>query len=192
MDEVYVAKRCEFIRLNGRIYGVENKEQTKTLLTLMFKSIAGEYEDVIALVPLDKTNSTIISNLFTNILQCLDEIGYQIVVSLVDEHSSNIKFYETERCQGGLKAFVNYPHDGSKIFFIIFDPTHIFKCVYNNLQVRKMFTYFNGIPISACFDDIKQLYELAFANMLNDQCINPQPIEKTKVRLAESTQNALS
>ena len=57
MDEVYVAKRSEFTRSNGRIYGMENKDQTKTLLTGRFRSIAGNYEDVIAMVPLDKINS---------------------------------------------------------------------------------------------------------------------------------------
>ena len=57
MDEVYVAKRCEFTRSNGRIYGMENKDQTKTLLTVMFRSIAGNCEDVIAMVHLDKINS---------------------------------------------------------------------------------------------------------------------------------------
>ena len=57
MDEVYVAKRCEFTRSNGRIYGMENKDQTKTLLTVMFRSIAGNCEDVIAMVHWDKINS---------------------------------------------------------------------------------------------------------------------------------------
>ena len=57
---------------------MENKDQTKTFLTVIFRSIAGSCEDVIAMIPLDK---------------CLDEIGYQVIVSLVDGHSSNVKFY---------------------------------------------------------------------------------------------------
>ena len=51
IDEVYVAKRCEFTRNNGRIYGMQNGEPTKTLLTIMFKSVAADYNDVIAMVP---------------------------------------------------------------------------------------------------------------------------------------------
>ena len=51
MDEVYVAKRCEFTRSDGRIYGMEENEPTKTLSTVMFKSVAEAYEDVIAMVP---------------------------------------------------------------------------------------------------------------------------------------------
>ena len=51
-DEIYVAKRCEFSRSTGQIFGVENNQPTKTLLTIMFKSVAAEYEDVIGIVPL--------------------------------------------------------------------------------------------------------------------------------------------
>ena len=67
MDELYVAKRCEFTRSNRWIYGMENKDQTKTLLTVMFRSIAGNYEDVIAMVPLDKINSKILYDLFEKV-----------------------------------------------------------------------------------------------------------------------------
>ena len=51
-DEVCVAKRCEFSRSTGQIFGMEDGQPTKTLLTVMFKSIAADYEDVIAMVHL--------------------------------------------------------------------------------------------------------------------------------------------
>ena len=82
---------------------------------------------------------------------------------------------------------------------------HIFLNVYNNFQTRKFLSCpsFDDNTISASFDDIKRLYELEFtkpvkmAYMLSDQCIHPQPIEKTKYKLAssvfsESTRNAFS
>ena len=137
--------------------------------------------------------------------KCLDEIGYyQVIVSLIDGHSWNVKFYK-ELCQGEMNSLAVYPHDGSKLFFVLFDPTHIFKCVYNNFQMHKFVSCpsFDDNTISASFDDIKQLYELEFtkpvkmAYMLSDQCIHAQPIEKTNVQLAssvfsESTRNAFS
>ena len=58
IDEVYVAKRCEFTRNNGRIYGMETGEPTKTLLIIMYNSIAVDYRDVIALIPTRNVNST--------------------------------------------------------------------------------------------------------------------------------------
>jgi hypothetical protein len=43
LDEVYSAKRIEYS--NGKFYGYENSEATKTLLCFMVKSVAGKYED---------------------------------------------------------------------------------------------------------------------------------------------------
>ena len=68
MDEVYVAERCEFTRSDGRIYGMEQGEPTKTLQTIMFKSVASDYEDVIVMVPLTKINPGKINDLFTMVL----------------------------------------------------------------------------------------------------------------------------
>ena len=59
-DEIYVAMRCEFSRSTGQIFGMENNQPTKTLLTIMFKSVAVEYEDVIGMVPLTIISSSIL------------------------------------------------------------------------------------------------------------------------------------
>ena len=34
-DEIYTAKSCEFSRCNSQIYGMSNKQVTKTLLSVM-------------------------------------------------------------------------------------------------------------------------------------------------------------
>ena len=75
MDEVYAAKRSEFVRSYGRIYGMEENQPTKTLLVLMFKSIASAYEDVIAMVPLTKIDSGKLYDLFTKCLKALTPLG---------------------------------------------------------------------------------------------------------------------
>ena len=47
---------------------MENGEPTKTLLTIMFKSVAADYNDVIAMVPTTKIDSAEINRLFTMVL----------------------------------------------------------------------------------------------------------------------------
>ena len=69
MDEIWAAKLSEFSRSYGRIYGMEEVQPIKTLLTLMFKSVAAAYEDVIVMVPLTKIDSQKIFDLFTKYLQ---------------------------------------------------------------------------------------------------------------------------
>ena len=118
-DEVCVAKRCEFSRSTGQIYGMENNQPTKTLLTVMFKSIASKYEDVIAMVPLTTINSSTLLNLFTSVMTAITSIGYDVVVSLVDGHSSNVKFYKEELCGNTFTSYIPHPV-GEKLFFFTF------------------------------------------------------------------------
>ena len=204
MDEVYVAQQCEFTRSDGRIYGMEEGEPTKTLLTVMFKSVAAGYEDVIAMVPLTKINSGKINYLYTMVLEAITPLGYNVVSTLVDGHSSNVKFYKDELCNNDLKPYITHPLDETKKIFLPFDATHVFKCVYNNFQTRKSFSCppFEGKIVEPKFQHIKELHDLEhskpakMAYQLNDECLNPQPIEKTKVSLAtrvfsESTRNAM-
>ena len=81
-DEIYTDKRCEIARSNGQIFGMLDGDVTKTLLTVMFKSITSKYEDVIAMTPLTKIDSTILYKLFIDFMNSLTSIGYDIVVSL--------------------------------------------------------------------------------------------------------------
>ena len=205
MDEVYASKRSEYTRSNGRIYGMVDNDLTKTLLVLMFKSVATSYEDVIAMVPTSKIDSGKIHALFLKCLSSITPLGYNVVASLVDGHSSNVKFYRTELCDGELKPHIPHPLVEGRKIFLPFDSTHIFKCIYNNFEGRKTFScpgFDGGEPFIANFQHIKELYNLEFtkpvkmAFELNHQCLHPQPIEKTKVSLAskvfsESTRNAM-
>ena len=81
------------------------------------------------------------------------------------------------------------------------DPTHVFRCIYNNFQCRKDCPKFDYVSITANFNHLKELYQIEQTKMvkmayqLNDKCLNPQPIEKSNVSLAasvfsESTRNA--
>ena len=52
IDEVYTCQQVEYS--NGKFYGYENSEVTKTLLCFMIKGIASRYGDMVAMVPLTK------------------------------------------------------------------------------------------------------------------------------------------
>ena len=104
-------------------------ELTKILLTLMLKSVAAGYEDVMAMVPTSKIDSGKIHNLSMKCLKSITPLGYNVVVSLVDGHSSNVKFYTTELCNGELKPHIPHPIEETRKIFLPFDSTHIFKCI---------------------------------------------------------------
>ena len=205
MDEVYCDRRCEFSRSTGSFYGMEGVEPTKTLLTVMFKSVAAPYEDVIALCPMTKIDSSKLNEIFHMVIAAIEPIGYDVVCSLLDGHSSNRKFYQRVLCSNRLVTDLPHPADDNKKLFLLFDSVHIFKCMYNNLVNRRQFECpdWKGVKVSAIFHHIKELYEpeltkpVKMAFLLNDKCINPHPIEKSKVALAdkvfsESTINAMT
>ena len=104
-DEIYTAKRCEFSRSNGQTSGMSNEQPTKTLLSVMFKSI------VVAMVPLTKMDSSILYKLFNDVMNATNAIGYDAVVSLVDGHFSNVKLYKKELCADKPTSFIPHPLD---------------------------------------------------------------------------------
>ena len=91
-DKIYTAKRCEFSQSNCQIYGMSNEQPIKTLLSMMFKRIASKYERVLGMVSLTKMDSSILLKLFNDVMNATTTTGYDIVTSLVDGHSSNVKF----------------------------------------------------------------------------------------------------
>ena len=68
------------------------------MISVVFKSIASKYEDVVAMVPLTKMDSSILHTLFNDVMNAITTISCNAVVSLVDGHSSYIKFYKKELC----------------------------------------------------------------------------------------------
>ena len=98
-----------------------------------------------------------------------------------------------------------HPFNPEKMLFLLFNGTHVFKCIYNNFQKQIVFECpnFGDMPVSPSFNYIVELYNIELskpikmAYQLSDECLNPQPIEKTKVGLAvrvfsESTKNAMT
>ena len=65
-DEIYSSKHCEFFRSNGQICGMSNEQPTKTLLSVMFNSIASRYEDVEAIILLTKIDCSILHKLLND------------------------------------------------------------------------------------------------------------------------------
>ena len=62
----------------------------------MYSSVAADYQDVIAMIPTTTVDSTKINDLFNMVLNSLTPLGYNVVASLFDGHSSNVKFYRKE------------------------------------------------------------------------------------------------
>lgn len=203
MDEVFCAKRLEYS--GGVVYGMEDGNVTKTLLTTMIYSIAGKYHDVVSLSPIVTIDAKKIQDIFSQLLEVLVDIGFSVVAVTVDGHSANMKFYK-DLGGGDMKPYIQNPFKDEEKVFLLFDSVHLFKNYYNNFERKKVFVcpaFSEGeSPFVANFNHLKKIYEMEmgmpikFGFKLSDKCLNPAPIEKTNVMLAnsvfhESTINAL-
>ena len=89
----------------------------------MYSSVAADYQDVIAMIPTTTVDSTKINDLFNMVLNSLTPLGYNVVASLFDGHSSNVKFYRKELCENTMRPYITNPQDENWKLFLMFDPT---------------------------------------------------------------------
>ena len=135
MDEVYCRKKVEY--LNGKFYGTENSDLTGTVLCVMLKAVAGKYQDVISMSPICNINADKLHKVWSNVTKVATEIGFDIVVTMTDGHSANVKLFNTKLPQG-LDTFTLNPWSGNSIY-LPYDTVHLFKNVYYNFLNKESF-----------------------------------------------------
>jgi hypothetical protein len=188
-DEVYSAKRVEFT--GGKLFGVEEEGVAKTLLCYMVKSVASNYRDMVAMLPISKIDSSVIERNFHAVLRAVFEVGFDVVCVSSDGHSANRMFYQ-QLCGGKMQPFIPHPLHQEKRIYLIFDPVHLFKNFFTNFLNRTTFSCpsFDGKLVSANFNHVSQLYHmelkkpLKVAHKIVLKVLAPRPIERCNVMLA--------
>ena len=216
LDEVFCQMTAQYS--HGKFYGLENGVPTKTILCTMLKSVAGKYRDIISMSPQSNISAEKIFVVWKNLMKVLTEIGFDVRITMNDQHPSNVKFFglllgksvnlalqESRLC--GL--YTLNPYNGKKVY-LAFDTTHVFKNFYGNFQMYKYFefpSFKDGVlnremSTRANFNDLQVLYDMEIskperkAYKLSQKILNPKSIEKTNAQLAvgcfhDSTINAL-
>lgn len=200
-DEMYVFQSVEY--QNGAFVGLstESGEPAKTLLCFMIKSFSSSFADIVAAIP---TNRLVVENLKTHFLQVLDVVmkaGFDVVALCCDNHPVNRSFYNTISNRDINSPCMN-PCNPHKQLFLLIDPVHTIKNVYNNFQKRGVFQFHDNRFLPANFSHIKDMYNLESemllrkAHKLNCIVLNPSNIQRVSAKLAfslfhESTVGAL-
>jgi len=155
---------------------------------------------------MDKLTAVKLFDCYNEVMSLLRRIAMTIVPILVDNAATNRKFFIDCLCGGNLSRSILDPVTGQPMF-LIFDPVHTIKNVYNNFQGQKVFECLPmdcNLPAgcTADFSHIVQLsgmestMSLKKAHRLTPITLQPRSIKKTSVKLAvsvfcESTHNAL-
>ena len=172
----------------------------------MVKSLAGKYKDIVAIYPKAKLTAAKQFQCYTEVVALIRNVSFNFVAICVDNATTNRKFFIDFLCLGQMKTCIVDSVSGQTIF-LLFDPVHNIKNIYNNFQSRKLFECPSSdrhLPegCKALFQDIVDLYNmesvmsLKKAHKLNPSTLAPRSIEKTSVKLAmsvfcESTRDAL-
>ena len=130
IDEVYTQKKVEYV--NGKFYGLEDGRLTKTLLSLMIRSVGGSYRDIIAMCPISNLNAKLQHDIWFKNIKILESLGFDVVVTLTDGNEVNNKFFKEILGSKNLKDSVKNPFNDNRMIYLGFDSVHIFKCFYNN------------------------------------------------------------
>ena len=205
IDEIYIAKRVEYC--GGELQGLTaDGSVATTLLCFMVKSLTSKYTDIVAMYPVCKLNAEKLHDCYLKVAALIRSVNLKVVAISVDNAAANRKFFVDSLCGGKLRTSFIDPVTNQPIF-LIFDPVHDLKNVYNNFLGRKTFIcppIEHSLPngCTANFQDIVDLYNheatmaLKKAHRLSAATLDPKNIEKTSVKLAvsvfcESTRDAL-
>ena len=195
IDEIYLSKRIEATR--GEIFGLtEESEVATTALCFMIKSLSSNYQDMVAVYPVKKLKAETQKQCYDKIMHLLHSVGFNVVAISCDNAAVNRKFY-INLCNGTLiNESITNDFGGGKIF-LIFDPTHVIKNIYDNFQSKRIFQLPRLEPlvannITARFSDIEEVHNNEYhkpskiAHKLTETVMKPKTIEKVNVKLAMS------
>ena len=115
MDEVHCNQSVHYV--NGKFYGIENGEITKTLLCVMVKSVAGNYRDVISMNTIVNINAEKLKKIWQNNVEVSSNIGFDVVVTMTDDHEGNSKFFRSISANESFDNFIKNPLTKQVQFF---------------------------------------------------------------------------
>lgn len=201
-DEIYVNQQVEFC--GGRFFGLQTenradkdptKNPCKTVLCFHISSLFNPYEDIVAQYPVMNLDSSILKECYNSVMDALHEVGFEVVLLSCDNATPNRKFL-TELCEGDLRESIPHPHHQGKRLFLLFDPVHGFKNMFNNFESRDRFVCpdfdDHSKVIFPTFKHVRELFEMELgkpvkmAYKLKKKAMCPKAIEKTNVMLAQS------
>ena len=129
MDEVYSRKMVQYT--NAKFYGIENGAPTRTVC-VMLKSVTGRYRDEISMSPICNINADKLYEVWSNVIKVASEIGFDIVVTMADGYSANVKLFKTKLLCGIETPCVPNPWVPNQNIYLLYDTVHFFKNAYNN------------------------------------------------------------
>ena len=137
----------------------------------MIKSEAGKYRDVVSMIPIVNINADKLYSTWKNVVSQMTAIGFDVAFKMTDGHSSNMKLFNIKILKNVSEnlSVPNYKNIDSYIF-LLFDPPHLFKNVYINWMLEKIFecphvdSSGSKTAFFPNFPHLKELYDIESGN----------------------------
>ena len=139
IDEIYLSKRVE--ASGGQVFGLtDGCEVASTALCFMVKSLSSSYKDMVAMYPIKNLRAESQKACFDEVMALPHGIGFNVIGIFVDNALANRQFFKEFLCGGELKESVVHPFTRGQMF-LIFDPTHIIRNIYNNFLSKRVLNF---------------------------------------------------
>ena len=159
IDEIYVARRIEYN--GGNVYSVTNtREVASTSLSLMINSVGEPYKNLISIYPISQLTADKQCECYKEVFSLFNSITLTVLATSVDNAPANRKFFIDFLCDENLSTHI-IDHTTGQPIYLLFDPVHDFKNIYNNFQSKKVFelSLFGVLP-EGCVANFKHLADL--------------------------------
>jgi len=108
-----------------------------THLCFMVKSVVSKYKDLVGIYPMNKLTADKQYQYYLEVMSLLRAVNLNVVAISVDNASINRNFFVESLCGGQLQTHIMDSVSGQPIY-LIYDPVHDLKNVYNNFQSRNV------------------------------------------------------
>ncbi|CAB3981577.1 Transposable element P transposase [Paramuricea clavata] len=163
--------------------GVRSNKIATSTLVLLIRSISGNWKQPIGYALVNGSCPTdFLDGLIRKAIEKLDAIGLRVLVVMSDMGSN---FYSLALHLGITPEKPWFTHK-NKIYFLMFDPPHLIKCIRTNLM---KYTFKFG-KLVASWKDIEAFYnkdkslQIRSAHKLTNKHIHPNNFNKMKVKYA--------
>ena len=187
-DEIYVYQSLEYD--SGRFVGLSTNDRlpATTILCFMIKSLCAKYSDIVACIPIHHLTVDSLRINCMKVLKTVMDAGFFVAALCADNHAVNRSFYTS--LTSNINSFCNNPCDPAQKLYLLIDPVHTIKNLYNNFQKRVTFQFPDSSDInSANFNHVKALYDfecsmsIRMAHKLNNTVLHPSNIQRTSAKL---------
>lgn len=196
MDEVHLKPDLDY--KGGEIVGAafDGTENASSAFVFMINSLKSLYKDVVHILPVRKINANILHSFLKAIIIGLENIGFEVMGVVTDNHSINRKCMSLFSDPPQLINVYPHPNDSTKPMFFWFDSVHIIKCIRNNWINEKNQEMIcpdfadHTQQLIASFSALKEMHALEKNSLikygfgLTLKALYPTSIERQNVKLA--------